>query len=158
MQIFGEERVHITADNRSGTLDIAFEVVTPPGNSLELYIDSRTDSTACHDAQPFGTAFSSSSPVTNYNEGGTPVQSFHEPLQAVDVDQRALEHDSSGDDGSNDESTDAPTDVDLNRVPMMIGQECTQIEQTVEQENVHRQLTDEEITAAETVELDPDSI
>lgn len=32
------------------TLDIAFAVVKPLVNSLELYIDSRMDSTACHDA------------------------------------------------------------------------------------------------------------
>lgn len=32
------------------TLDIAFAVVTPSGNSLELYIESRTDNTTCHDA------------------------------------------------------------------------------------------------------------
>lgn len=41
---------------------------------------------------------------------------------------------------------------------MMLGQEHKQFEQTVEQENVHHQVTDEEIIAAETVALDPDSI
>lgn len=97
----------------------------------------------------------SSHPV---NEGGTLVQSFEEPLQAVDVDRRAVDDDSSSDDGSNDESADAPIDVDLNRVPIMLGQERTQFEQMVEPENVHRQLTDEEIIAAETVALNPDSI
>lgn len=69
-----------------------------------------------------------------------------------------MDDDSSSDDGSNDESADAPTDVDLNRVPIMLGHERTQFEQMVEPENVHRQLTDEEIIAAETVALNPDSI
>lgn len=41
---------------------------------------------------------------------------------------------------------------------MMLGQERTQFEQMVEQENVHHQMTDEEIIAAETLALDPDSI
>lgn len=36
--------------NDQETLDIAFAVVTSPGNSLELYIHSRTGSSACHDA------------------------------------------------------------------------------------------------------------
>lgn len=98
------------------------------------------------------------SPATNYNEGGTPVLSFDEPLQPIDVDRRALDHDSSSDDGSNDEPADAPTEVDLNRVSIMLGQEHTQLEQIVEQENVHSELRDEEIIAAETVVLDPNSI
>lgn len=42
---------------------------------------------------------------------------------------------------------DGPCDVDLDKVPIMLGKERTQFERVVEQENVHRPLHDKEIIA-----------
>lgn len=140
------------------TLDIAFAVVTPPGNSLELYIDSRTGDTTCHEAQPSGHALFPSIPTTVSSEGGTPMQYFDPTPEQNDVDLRASDDDSSSDDGSAEGPAYEPRAVDLNSVPMMLVQESMQFFQAVEQENVQRQLTDEEIIAAEAAAVDPDSI
>lgn len=61
--------------------------------------------------------------ATNYNEERTLVQYFDAPLQADDVNQRASDRDSSSDDVSNEGSVDVPSDVGLNRVPIMLGDE-----------------------------------
>lgn len=59
---------------------------------------------------------------------------------------------------SNEVPTYAPSDVDLNSVPIMLAQERMQFFQAIEQKNVQHQLTDEEIIAAEPAALDLDSI
>lgn len=59
---------------------------------------------------------------------------------------------------SNEVPVYAPSDVDLNSVPILLAQESMQFFQAVEQENIQHQLTDEEIIATEAATLDPDSI
>lgn len=75
---------------------------------------------ACHDAQPSGHVFFSSIPATISSEGGTYIQYFDPPLEGNDIDLRTSDDDSSSDDVSNEVLAYAPSDVDLNRVPILL--------------------------------------
>lgn len=76
--------------------------------------------------------FFSSSSAYNYDEGRTSEQYLDAPFQADNVVMRASN--GSWDDGSAKGSKDGSCNVDLNRFPVILGEERTQFERVVEYE------------------------
>lgn len=83
------------------SLDIAFTMVTPSGNSLELYANANIDNTPRHGVRLSFSGFFPSSSEDNYGEGGTFEQHFDAPFPADTVPTRASDC-SGSDDGSNE--------------------------------------------------------
>lgn len=81
-------------------LEIAFLVVTPPSNSLELYIDIRVENPLQQSVNLSFSGFFLCNPVHNYYEGGTTYlhhrgsieeQHFGTPCPPDNVSHRALD-------------------------------------------------------------------
>lgn len=119
------------------TMEITFAVITPLGNSLEVYIDPIVESPPHHYVGP---SFCRLNRLTHQNDSDSDVVSS----QDVETDL--------------DESESSPFSyVDLNRTPANIEEDPTQLG-LVSQEDVHHQPIEEKLDDPEVKALDPNFV
>lgn len=117
-------------------MEITFAVITPLGNSLEVYIDPIVESPPHHYVGP---SFCRLNQLTHLNDSDSDVVSS----QDVETDL--------------DGSESSPSYVDLNRTPANIEEDPTQLG-LVSQEDVHHQPIEEKLDDPEVKALDPNFV
>lgn len=100
-------------------------MVTPPRDSLKLYIDARVGNAPSHAAEPSFSGFLRSKSAYNYDESRIAEDTLDAFVQPEDVFMRASDG-SDRDDVSFKGSEDGLCNFDLNSVPITIGEHTIQ--------------------------------